>query len=208
MADADNTRVRVWDPAVRVFHWALVLAYAVAYLTEADVIGVHRVAGYAVGVIVALRIVWGFVGPRHARFADFVYRPRTVLGYLRDLVTFRSKRYLGHSPGGGVMVVALLVMLALAVATGIAADQGDGAIGSLGVVPSAVADDDDESDSEARDDSWFGALHEALANLSLILVFMHVGGVALASLVHRENLVRAMVTGLKPARPEKSSTRM
>ncbi len=175
--------IRVWDPAVRVLHWGLVATYAIAYLTEDDMLSIHRVAGYAVGAILALRVVWGFVGPRHARFADFVHRPRGVLGYLRDLVTFRSRRYLGHSPAGGAMVIALLAMLVLTVATGIAADQGG-----------------------AR--SFLREAHDAIANLGFLLVLAHIGGVALASFVHRENLVRAMVTGLKPERPERTSTRM
>jgi cytochrome b len=179
-----STEVRVWDGFVRVFHWALVIAFTVAYLTEEPLI-VHVWAGYVVTALVVARVVWGFVGPKHARFADFVYRPATALAYLRELVRLRGKRYLGHSPAGGYMVILLLVLLAATGASGLIVYGGEHAAGPLaGIVNKATAEQLEE---------W----HELLANLTLACVFVHIAAVVFASFAHRENLPRAMVTGWK-----------
>ena len=103
---------KVWDPFVRVFHWSLATLFVVAYVSGDEAQQVHIAVGYAIVGLITLRIIWGFVGPRHARFSNFVRSPREVLGYLRDVATFRAPRYLGHNPAGGAMIIALLVMLA------------------------------------------------------------------------------------------------
>ena len=87
--------VRVWDPFVRIFHWSLVALFAAAFATSETSEALHIAAGYGIVVLVLLRVLWGLVGTRHARFSDFVYRPAVVVAYLQDAVRLRAKRYLG-----------------------------------------------------------------------------------------------------------------
>jgi cytochrome b len=120
--------IKVWGLLVRIGHWTIVAGFAIAYLSE-DLLSLHVWAGYIVGAAVFIRIIWGFVGQRRARFSDFIQAPAAVITYLINLVHFRAKRYLGHSPAGGAMVIALLLMLAGTVVTGImtlGADQRPG----------------------------------------------------------------------------------
>jgi cytochrome b len=197
--------IRVWDPVVRIFHWSLVAAFTIAWLTGEEESRLHELAGYAVIGLVLIRVAWGFVGTQYARFRDFIYPPSTVLAYARDILAGKSKRYLGHNPLGGMMVIALLLSLLAASITGLVlqgAEKGTGPFAAIttrtsvtlpAVISRAVADDDDEGANEA----W-KELHEFFANLSLLLVALHIAGVIIGSLVHRENLVRAMFTGRKP----------
>ncbi len=179
------SQIYVWDPFVRLFHWTLVVAFTVAYLTEDDLLNVHVWAGYLVGGLVVARVIWGFVGPAHARFADFLCSPADTLRYVRDLVLFRAERHLGHSPGGGAMVVLLLLFLGATVVTGLVVYGGEQQAGPLAGM---FTKDTGEKVEE---------VHELLANITLALVLAHIAAVVLASFVHGENLVRAMFTGYK-----------
>lgn len=196
--------VKVWDPFVRVFHWTLVVAFAIASFTEDDLATLHAWAGYVVGGLVLLRLVWGFVGPRHARFSDFACKPATAWAYLRQMLTLRAPRHIGHSPAGGLMVFALLAVLAGAVVTGIAVygvkDNSGPMAGWFAPSASAVTGVPSDDEGGLLGDV-LGGLHETLANLALILVFAHIAGVLLASFAHDENLIRAMINGRKRATP-------
>jgi cytochrome b len=198
----------VWDPLVRFGHWALVAAFAVAYLSAEEEAGnpdpLHVWGGYVVGAIVVLRVVWGFVGPRHARFSDFVRSPIVALAYFRDLLYGRARRYVGHSPAGGAMVIALLVCLAATVATGLIA-YGEEGKGPLAVV---MVTDANANGNEAghralaekrgeQGESTIGELHGLMASITMAFVVAHIFGVVVASVVHKENLVLAMITGRK-----------
>jgi len=168
--------VKVWDPFVRIFHWLLVACFVIAYATGDEIERVHVVAGYVIAGLLAARIVWGFVGPRHARFSSFVRPPREVLAYLRDVALLRAPRYIGHNPAGGAMIIALTVALAGTCATGYMMTT----------------------------DAYWGSkliehVHEFLANLTVGLVVAHVIGVVIASFEHRENLVASMISGRKRA---------
>lgn len=166
--------VRVWDGFVRVFHWSLVAGIVAAWLTADEVKAVHEWIGYGTLALVGARVIWGFIGTRHARFADFIRGPRATFAYLRDLMRGREKRYLGHNPAGAAMILALLCAVA-----------GTGITGWLMTTDAFWG-------SEVMEDA-----HEVLATLILVLAAGHVGGVLWESLRHRENLVRAMFTGRK-----------
>ena len=206
----DTTDVKVWDPLVRIFHWSLVIAFATAYLTGDEKSAVHEWAGYVVLGLIAFRIVWGFIGTRHARFADFIYGPGTVLGYARDVVAGRARRYLGHNPLGGVMILALLISLATTGITGWQLEQTREsehavAIGTrapaqtalLPIAPAHADDDEDDGHGGKGGEGTLEEIHEFFANLTVLLVILHIAGVIAGTLLHRENLVRAMFTGRK-----------
>ena len=213
MPNREYGRIYVWDPFVRVLHWTLALAFAIAFFTEDDALLIHVWAGYVVGILVVARVIWGLVGPKYARFADFIYRPRAVVSYVCDLLLFRAKRHIGHSPGGGAMVLILLLSLAVTVASGFVvygAGEGAGPLASFFASASIEApsqqpapSDDAERDDDENRREWADkgkgeesplveatkGLHEFFANLTLALVNAHVGAIALASFVHSENLV-------------------
>jgi len=175
---------KVWDLPLRIFHWLLVAAFFIAYLTEDDLLTVHVWAGYSVFGLLLFRLVWGFIGNQYARFSNFLCKPADAAGYVKDLIASKAKRYLGHNPAGAVMIVLLLTGLLMTTLTGFAvygADQGAGPLAGIG------------SGGEKR---WEEA-HELFANLTLLLVFMHIFGVAVESYIHRENLVKAMWHGHK-----------
>lgn len=199
--------VKVWDPLVRILHWSLVASFTVAYLTGEgeDESRLHELTGYVVIGLVLFRIVWGFVGTKYARFSDFVYRPATVIGYAKDLLWGKTQRYLGHNPLGGMMVLALLASL---LATGITGyllqETEEGSMArtapastttTVSFVSNAFAGKDDNGHEDS--DEILKEIHEFFANFTLLLVVVHVAGVIAGGLMHRENLVRAMITGRK-----------
>lgn len=189
MAPEAETEVQVWDIFVRVFHWTLVAGFVIAYASGDDFMTVHIWAGYLVGALVLLRVIWGVVGTRYARFSSFLHRPRTVLHYTRDLLRLGGQRYLGHSPAGGAMVITLLVMILLIVLTGLIALAMLDSAGPLAGYLTA----------NRPVGRIFKEVHEVLSNLTLALVLVHICGVLWASFVHGENLIRAMWNGRKRA---------
>jgi len=198
--------VPVWDPLVRIGHWIVVAAFVTAYLTAEDSLETHEWAGYIVAGYLTVRVIWGFAGTSHARFADFFFGPSRALAYLRDMIRHRAKRYLGHSPAGGLMVFALLIMLAATTATGmaeLAASYGEGPLsGIIAQRPSAALSVANPATPDGeRPESALQQVHEIFANLTLFLIVLHISGVIAASILHRENLVLGMVTGRKDARP-------
>lgn len=205
-AQGSLAKVRVWDPLVRVFHWGLVAAFAAAYLSAEELSTVHEVAGYIVSGLVAFRLVWGLVGSRYARFTQFLKGPSATFGYLRDVVGHRERRYLGHNPAGAAMTLALLITLSGTAFTGWLLED-ETRIAMLPDLPQIVAPAFADEDDEGREygtrgeggESAVAEVHEVLANLMLLLIAVHVGGVVLTSFRHRENLARAMVTGEKRA---------
>lgn len=172
-ASENASRILVWDIPTRIFHWLLVLCFVMAYLTsESERWQLwHVTAGYTLGALLAFRLIWGFVGSRYARFSQFVRGPKCVLIYLRSLLSRKPDHYTGHNPAGAWAIIGILVLGLLTVLTGWASfnDYGD----------------------------WMGELHEGVVNGLLFIIAIHIIGVLVSSLLHRENLMRAMVNGYK-----------
>jgi cytochrome b len=167
-------KILVWDWPVRIGHWLMAGGFGLAWLTaESETFRlVHVFAGSAVLGVATFRLPWGFIGSRYARFKDFVRGPTAVKDYVGGLLRLKPDHHVGHNPAGGWAVVLLLV---------------------LGIVTSligwAVYND--------VGGEWLGGLHEGLASAMLGLVVVHLVGVISGSLLHGENLVRAMLTGRK-----------
>jgi cytochrome b len=191
MRTAENT-IKVWDPVIRIGHWTLVTAFFTAYFTEDEFLTAHVWAGYVIGVVVCFRLLWGLVGSDHARFKDFMRPPAAIFRYLTDLVRGQSKRYLGHNPAGAGMILTLLIFLTATVFSGIVLY---GMEESAGPLAAWVTENSD------REEIW-EELHEVFANLTLLLVVLHVIGVIFSSRAHRENLAKAMITGRKKVSDE------
>lgn len=222
-------RVKVWDPVVRIGHWVIVIGVLTAYFTGDEVPMVHLWAGYIVGAALIIRVIWGFVGSRHARFSSFVTGPGAVWRYVTGLFTGEAKRTIGHNPAGAAMTLALLLALTGVTASGVALQAVEDGTGPLAGVmgaasqtqapdPSATSIDaqprayDEEGEDEEygeRDENGerreggegaeelYETLHSIFVYLLLALAAVHVVGVLVSSVAHKENLPRAMVTGRK-----------
>lgn len=180
--------IKVWDPLVRVFHWTLVVAFLTAYVTEEDFLSIHSFAGYTVFGLLLFRIIWGFIGTRHARFRDFVYSPATIKQFIKDTLLMRARRYIGHNPAGGAMIILMIASLLITTVSGMAVYGAEEQLGPMA-----------NWFSHGLWGDIFEELHEFFANFTLLLVLVHVSGVVFESLVHRENLAKSMITGLKHA---------
>jgi cytochrome b len=173
-----KTRILVWDLPTRVFHWSLASSFAVAFLTAESERwrDIHVVAGYVLLGLVAFRLVWGLIGSRYARFSEFVQGPRHVALYLKSVMRGRPTHHAGHNPAGGVAIITLIGLGVLSGASGWLLYEEVG--GDL-----------------------MEEVHEIVSYAMLVVVFMHIAGVLIASRLHRENLVWAMVTGMKQGDP-------
>jgi cytochrome b len=210
--------VKVWDTAVRLFHWTLVGCYAIAFISSENSRKLHVIFGYGVLFLVLFRILYGFAGTRYARFSDFLYRPAEIVDYLKGLLIGRPKHYMGHNPAGGFMIVILLLSLLSLTLTGLKAYgvKGHGPLAQheISLMSKAFADSDEkeEPDNHKRrsradkdfqrtgkneKDEFWKEVHETIAYVTLFLVSIHIMGVLVSSFVHRENLIKAMITGRK-----------
>ena len=173
----DTRAIRVWDLPTRLFHWSLVASFATAFLTsESEKLrDIHVIAGYTLAGLLVFRLLWGFVGGGYSRFAEFLPTPRKVIDYLKSLLDGKPQHYIGHNPAGAVAIFLLLGMGAVASASGWAVYE------SLG-------------------GHFMEELHEVVANGMMALVAIHIAGVIVSSWLHKENLIRAMITGCKQMR--------
>lgn len=168
--------VKVWDPLVRILHWTMALGVIANLSVLRENEDLHNVVGYVVLGALSLRVVWGFIGTRHARFADFVPWPTTLVGYMKSLLARREPRYIGHNPAGSVMIVGLLLLLAILGLTGwmMGLDRFWGV-------------------------AWLQRLHETAANIVTAAAILHVLAAIFESVRHHENLPWSMITGYKRA---------
>lgn len=166
--------VHVWDLPVRLFHWSLVGLFAAnALFTEAES-DLHAKIGYAIAGLILFRLVWGVIGTRHARFADFPPSPAAALDQLREMATRRRHVHLGHGPLGALMIYNLLLTLTGIVVTGYMMTT----LTYFGV-------------------EWVEEAHEVLVTWAEISALVHIAAVVLESVRLRVNLPRAMITGDK-----------
>lgn len=169
--------VAVWDFPLRLWHWLLAITVLVAWFTPTVYDGLHRIVGYTVIGLLAFRLVWGFTGSRYSRFRMVGVRLRAAPGYLWNLRRGITGRYIGLNPAGTLMLVALLVSLAVSTITGAM---------SVTVTFFGVW--------------WVEDTHHYSSDAVIVLVVLHVLGVALMGILQRENLIRAMLTGRKHIR--------
>lgn len=168
----------VWDLPVRVFHWSLALSFAGAWLTaESEYWKLWHVSfGYSMALLIGFRLVWGLVGTRYARFIEFIRGPGAVKAYFMSYLRGKPQHYVGHNPAGALAILAIMATVLVTVATGCATYE------ELGW-------------------DWLQDMHEAVASLLLGVVVLHIAAVLLTSVLHKENLVRAMLTGKKMIAP-------
>lgn len=218
-----SNKIRVWDPLVRIFHWSLVLAFTIAYLSGDEESNLHIYAGYIVLGLITFRVLWGFIGSQYARFSNFVYSPKAVIQYLKSLMAKNPKHYLGHNPAGGWMIIAMLICLVVVTVTGLkvyAIEEGRGPLASdtsaLTMINSSYAESDEDEAYEREEnernetgqnehekgEEFWEEIHEISSNLMLLLIFLHVAGVIISGRLHNENLVKAMFTGNKNSKTE------
>ena len=171
-------RILVWDLPTRLFHWLLAASFAGSWLTAESERwrDVHVVLGYTFAGLIVFRLLWGLIGSRYARFSSFVKGPSAVARYLRSLLGPSPEHHVGHNPAGGWAVIALL---GLGLATALSGFMTYSDLGG----------------------HFMEELHEGAAGAMLALVAVHIAAVLLSSLLHRENLVAAMISGFKRGLP-------
>jgi cytochrome b len=203
--------VKIWDPFVRIFHWSLVIAVMAQLMTGEDLTNIHIKIGYFIIVLLLARIIWGFIGSKYARFADFIYSPKEIWAYLTGLFKKNPKHYIGHNPAGGAMVITLLFFLLLTTLAGLktygAMGKGPLAYVSPHIVSNVYADEERHEENDFQKDfkhseskgtrSFWKEIHESLVGVIITLVVLHILGVIISSYIHKENLIWAMVSGQK-----------
>ena len=207
----DMKSEKVWDIFVRTFHWTLVGSMIGLYLSGDDFESVHTILGYFVICLVLLRIIWGFIGTKHARFHDFLYRPSKIYHYLKSLINGNPTHYIGHNPAGGLMVIVMLMSLLVTTFTGLKTlgSEGKGPLANAGIsiFRFAYADEDEHDDDDQKHETghhqkkqkeeFWEEIHESMTSFMIFLIITHLVGVIISSWIHKENLILAMINGRK-----------
>ena len=170
-------KVRVWDKFVRIFHWSLVACVLANFFVIDDGETAHQWLGYTASILVCARIVWGFIGSRHARFSDFFPTPAAIRQHLRDMMSGSKEHHDGHNPLRAVVMLSMLVIVL--------------SLGATGYLQTTDAFWGEE---------WLQELHEGLASALIALAGFHALAAIVMSRIERTNLVAAMITGVKVRR--------
>lgn len=173
MEEIKVAEIKVWDPLVRIFHWTLALACVLNLWLIEDGSDLHEWLGYYATAAVLVRIAWGFIGTRYARFSSFFPTPNRLKAYLGTMLQGKGHS-LGHNPLGGLMILGLMALVLL--------------LGLTGWMMSLDLFWGEE---------WVEELHEGLAEILMVLVLIHVSVVSLYSRFGKDNLIKAMWTGRK-----------
>jgi cytochrome b len=190
---ADEVIVKVWDVPTRLFHWTLVISFAAAYLTAEFHFGYfHSLIGYFLCFLLLARLVLGFTGNQYARFKSFIFSPQETKEYFRAILNNNPRHYLGHNPAGALMVFALLGLLFTILLSGLITLAAIDYDGPLLFLANLLSDEASYA---------FRYLHSWLINFAFVLISLHLIGVVAGSVQHKENLVRAMITGIKKQGP-------
>lgn len=169
-------KVLVWDLPTRTFHWLQALSFVGAYLTAESekTRDIHVALGYILFGLIVFRLLWGFIGTRYAKFSSFLFKPSEIIAYMLSIFKGKSAHFVGHNPVGSVAIWLLLGLGLTLGVTGVMLLQDD--------VADVVVD-----------------IHAYVTDAMLVVIFLHLVGVFMSSFLHKENLVRAMITGFKPA---------
>jgi cytochrome b len=171
--------IMVWDMPVRVFHWLLVICFAGAWLSSESERWalIHYAFGYTACLLILIRLVWGFVGTRYARFSQFLKCPRVVIGHFMAMLRGHPHHDVGHNPAGGLVMFVLMLLILLI-----------GLTGYLSV--------------KAFSENLSSEAHEVLSSLAMAIVILHILAAILMSVMERQNLIKSMVSGKKLGMPE------
>lgn len=184
-----DSQVYVWDRFIRFYHWGQALLFALLYLSATNEFDdIHFLLAYLLTILLASRLIWGVVSSGYGRFSSFMFSPSETIGYIKGMFGGHTKRYLGHNPVGALSIYLFLSLLAVMVVTGsvmLTWGEYEGPLWAAGI---------DFADSTAHTCRW---LHETSTDLLLILVVLHLAGVAFSSIKHHENLIAAMWHGRK-----------
>jgi len=187
---AEETRRLVWDLPLRLFHWLFALCVVAAWITAKvgfDWMQYHFYLGYGVIGLLIFRVIWGFIGPRHARFSSFLEKPSAMWSYAQHLFDRHSTPSVGHNPLGGLMVVLMLLLVIVQVSTGLFST--DAVIWTGPYYPSV----------KASTASLLSTIHSVNQNIILGAVGLHILAIVYYRVFKKQSLVSAMFTGYKPA---------
>jgi len=201
-----QTEKPIWDIALRLFHWGLVISFTTSYLTGDDENWVHPYSGYVIIGLLCFRLLWGFIGSKHARFSDFIYAPSQILAYAKAMLNGKVPHTGGHNPLGGLMVFALLFSLSFTTLSGLKvygleghgplAAQNEFTLISNAHASTPNANEYDHHEHDEEEELW-DEVHEFFGNFTLFLIVLHILGVIVSSRIEKQNLVKAMITGHK-----------